>query len=101
MKLIIAGLFLSLLIDTGFSKRTKKLPPGADHMAFARQGPEDDFTPHFFTWVGTHPDVFIEVFLKHIPDDDKSEALSVKPENWQDTRCDGCIVSFISLQLLG
>ena len=97
MKFLFGIWLCSLLIEHGFAtKRTKKLPPGIDHMSYTRHGPEDHFTPNLFTWVGNNRNVFSNVFFDHlsIPEDHRSDVLDFMtlPE-YDDTRCNGCIVS--------
>ena len=97
MKFLFGICLCSLLIEHGFAtQRTKRLPPNLDHMSYARHGPEDHFTPNLFTWVGNNQDVFSNVFFDHlsIPEDHRSAVLDFMtlPE-YDNTRCNGCIVS--------
>ena len=103
MKFLFGIWLCSLLIEHGFAtKRTKKLPPGIDHMSYARHGPEDHFTPNLFTWVGNNRNVFSSVFFDHlsIPKDHRSDVLDFMTlPKYDDTRCNGCIVSSFCIHL--
>ncbi len=92
MQLLWGLLALSLLL--GSSAGRKQLPPGLDPRSYWIQGPGDHFTPHFFEWVGSNPDLVSNIFFKHIPRDGRSSALdSFSPPESRDETCNGCIVS--------
>ena len=99
MKLFWGIVLCFLLYDSGFAMRTKKLPPGIDPLSYEKQGPEDQFAPRFFKWVGKNKNLFADVFFDYmsVPKDSRSFVLdSITSPQSQDTRCDGCIVSFLT-----
>ena len=96
MKFIFVICFCFWYIEHGFSEKIKKLPPGLDHLSYERHGPEDQFTPNFFTWVGNNKNVFSNIFFDHVSiDEDFRNTLLdfMALPQYDDTRCNGCIVS--------